>query len=378
MLGKLDEGNNRDDSKYVGGAKRGLYPYFNELATTTIMPIGPNLFSPNRQVPSPVVLGSLPAGFNPNFDIANPRLADLTPWRTLLFSPNPVSPNHEALSEVAEAGKAVQAGKAPDFTLLDFFWIPIVEPYAISEPLSTAGKVNMNSQIAPFTYITRETALRGVFQSTLITAIPDKWIDNKNTTGAGSATIPNLGGNSASIAYSNFRYPINADETLKQFQTRFEAGDIFRSASEICSLWLYPDKRSASDVAGPLWDPAASAIKNWWYDKPGTESKSTTGDNLREKPYATLYPLLTTKSNTYTVHFKVQALQKVPSTQASQWVENRDRVASEYQGSQTIERYIDPTDRKLIDFATATNASNLPNLGDFYRFRVLSNKRFTP
>lgn len=255
--------------------------------------------------------------------------------------------------------------------------MPVVEPYAISEPLSTAGKVNMNSQIAPFTYISRDTALRGVLRSTLITAVPDKWINFKNSTGSGSGTLLDLGGSSASINYANFRYPINAGETLKQFQARFAAGDIFRSASEICSLWLYPDKRSVSDVSGPSWNTSNSKIKSWWYDNPGTESKSVTGDNLREKPYATLYPLLTTKSNTYTVHFKVQTLQKVPGTAVSQWVEGRDRVTSEYQGSQTIERYVDPMDPQLVDFATST-ATTDPNLSDFYRFRVLGNRRFTP
>lgn len=374
MLGKVDEGNNRVN---FGTNNRGLYPYFNELATLAIVPVGPNLFSPNRQVPSPVVLGSIPAGYRPTFDPASPRLADVTPWRTLLFSPNPVGQNHEALNEFSVGGGPVLAGKAPDYTVLDFFWMPVVEPYAISEAFSTSGKVNMNSQIAPFTYITRDTALRGVLRSALVTAIPDKWINFKNTTGSGSGTLSDLGGNSASINYANFRYPINAGETLRQFTARFQAGDLFRSPAEICSLWLYPDKRSPSDPAGPAWDPAGAAIKSWWYANPGTEDKSPTGDNLREKPYATLYPLLTTKSNTYTVHFKVQALQKIPGTPADQWIDGRDRITSEYQGSQVIERYIDPMDVNLVDFATRTAPTD-PTMSDFYRFRVLSTKRFSP
>jgi hypothetical protein len=32
--------------------------------------------------------------------------------------------------------------------------MPVVEPYAISEPLSVAGRVNLNYQIVPFTNIT--------------------------------------------------------------------------------------------------------------------------------------------------------------------------------------------------------------------------------
>ncbi len=38
--------------------------------------------------------------------------------------------------------------------MMDLFNMPTVEPYAISEPFSTAGKVNMNYQILPYTYIT--------------------------------------------------------------------------------------------------------------------------------------------------------------------------------------------------------------------------------
>ncbi len=34
--------------------------------------------------------------------------------------------------------------------------MPVVEPYPISEPLSTAGRINMNYQIVPFTYINRD------------------------------------------------------------------------------------------------------------------------------------------------------------------------------------------------------------------------------
>jgi hypothetical protein len=47
----------------------------------------------------------------------------------------------------------------PDHLMLDLFWMPAVEPYAISDSFSTAGKINLNYQIQPFTYIDRNTAL---------------------------------------------------------------------------------------------------------------------------------------------------------------------------------------------------------------------------
>ena len=83
---------------------------------------------------------------------------------------------------------------------------------------------------------------------------------------------------------------------------------------------------------------------------------------------------MTTKSNTYTVHIRAQALQKVPGTPADQWVEGRDRVVAEERSSVIIERYIDVEDSSLPDFATNSTAL----LSDHCRMRVLSTKRFNP
>ena len=56
--------------------------------------------------------------------------------------------------------------------MLDLFTMPVVEPYAISEPFSTAGKINMNYQIVPFTYIDRSTGVKAVLNSELIARVP--------------------------------------------------------------------------------------------------------------------------------------------------------------------------------------------------------------
>ncbi len=331
---------------------------------------------PNKQIPSPVVFGSLPVGNTPS-----------NSWRTLLFSPNPVSINHLSLSEVAPAGNSPVAGKAPDFLYLDFFNMPVVEPYAISEPFSTAGKVNLNYQIAPFTYIQRDTALRGVLRSALITASDDQWAENRKYRETGGLNYTN----NDTLSYVNylqqtghwaFRYPIHISETLKQFDQRFSNGDIFRAPSEICSLWLYPGRQPTASapenpgIALVNWDANSAGIKAWWYNNPGTTSKSVTGDNMRERPYATIYPRLTTKSNTYTLHCRVQTLSKSPGGNTATWDETRDRAVSEYRGSAMIERYVDPSDPQIPDFASAANAGVA--LDEFYRYRVLNTKRFAP
>ncbi len=76
----------------------------------------------------------------------------MRPWQTLLFCPNPASeannsgaPIHPGFGWTASAATNAPPYKIPpDHALLDFFTMPIVQPYAISEPFSTAGKVNMN------------------------------------------------------------------------------------------------------------------------------------------------------------------------------------------------------------------------------------------
>ena len=347
-------------------------------------------FTPNRLICSPVAFGSLPAGNTPT-----------DAWRTLLFCANPNASTPSAYAtrmagtDVTLANQVPTGAKCPDHLLLDFFAMPVVEPYAISEPFSTAGKVNMNYQIAPFTYIKRDTALRGVFRGTMLTAVNDQYVPSKtgNEESFYKSNIMNTSLSAITFATATdkygqfltasgnwgFRYPIHAAETLKQFQARFDGGDLFRSPSEICSLFLYPGTQptpanpSAPGTPLVLWDANNANILNWWYANPGTTRKSLTGDNMRERPYDTLYPRLTTKSNSYTVHFRVQVLKKVPGTSVTQWVDGKDVVASEYRGSSLIERYIDPSDPNLPDFAVNPTAT----LDNYYKFRVVSTKKFT-
>src|SRR6202042_1592408 len=63
------------------------------------------------------------------------------------------------------------AASPPDHLILDNFWMPVVEPYAISTCMATAGKINLNDQITPFTYLHRNTALRALLQDLRVPAI---------------------------------------------------------------------------------------------------------------------------------------------------------------------------------------------------------------
>jgi uncharacterized protein (TIGR02600 family) len=337
---KVDEGNVRFE--YGEGEPSYRIPYFKGRS---IEETGQSFFSPNRQLPSAVMLGSLPTG-----------VVRGKPWQTLLFRPDHDTPQHPGVSEFPV-----------DHLMLDLFHVPIVEPYAISEPFSTAGKVNMNYVIAPFgyakgnggtnpgtttprSYLRRDSALRGVLKSTFVMAVPN--------------ATPDGGHNEKALSVSTqFRWPIDLNKTLEQFDRRMNnqtqtvsirEKTLFRSPSEICDIDLWPDGLPVSNWPA-FWD-----------------ANLATGDNMRERPYSHIYPRLTTKSNVFTIHMRCQALKKSPKTDPDDFDEDRDQVLGEYRGSATIERFIDPNDVQLRDYNPKERS-----VDPYYRFRVIGMKRFS-
>ncbi len=316
-----------------------------------------SFFSPSRLVPSAGMLGSLPTG------IKRHTASDPHAWETLLFRPEPGHPGEKLTPK--------------DHLIMDLFWMPVGEPYPISEPFSTAGKVNLNYEIAPFSYIRRTTALRGVMKSEepllLInegSKIYKLWDHETNDHPYGLPT--NASGTDAKVRadwtkaykgeapFDQLRRSIDVEKTLAQADTRFAAGNAFRSASEICELHLVRTGENLSDYTSGV-----------------VRSRTLpTGDNVRERPYANLYAKLTTKSNVFTVHMRVQVLRRraVASADYALWNEDTDSVAAEHRGSVVIERYVDASDPNLPDFATKTDAT----LDNYARFRIVSTSKFSP
>ncbi len=309
-INKPDEGN----SKGLGDGKT---PYFDDAHLYENS--GQAMFSPNRQVPSAGMFGSLSSGVRAN-----------VPYRTLLFRP--------------QSGHFGSTETPRDHLWTDLFWMPIVEPYAISEPFSTAGKINMNYQIEPFDYIHRATGLAALLRSEKIMAIPNGNGNNYKTGAA--ATV--------------FRKAINISETLKQFEAKFSAGEVFHSASEIMDLHLVPTGSTLGNM------------DTFW------AGYKLTGDNSRERPYTNLLGRLTTKSNTYTVHYRVQSLKKSSATAAGQWDESRDKITGEFRGSTTIERYINPNDKTIPSYGNSLTPLDEEPLSNFYKWRVVNTRQFAP
>jgi len=315
-----------------------------------------SIYEPTRQIPSAVAFGDL---------LTPDNAGNLQGWQSLLFNPVPAG-DLTHFSGNFSSNAHYGAKTPPDHLMLEFFWMPVVEPYALSESFSTAGKVNPNYQIAPFNYIHRSTALRGALKSIKMGAIPDAFtnpnesvaqvnaIDYKQS--AQKNTLPVV------VGPTHTRFDLNLarnNGTIKIYDDFFGNGNnALRTASEVCTLPLVPAGETSATVS-TFWG------KN-----------RLTSDTLRESPYKQLYSRLTTKSNTYTVHHRVQALTQTPkSVAAGTWDEGKDIVRAEYRGASTIERYIDPNTPGLPDYAT--EASPAP-LGNFARFRTISNRQFTP
>lgn len=293
-----------------------------------------DFYSPNRLIPSPVVLGSLPS-----------RVLANDPWRTLLFRPQQGHPGGPS---------RLGGSNPPDHLLLEFFWMPVVEPYAISEPFSTAGKVNLNYQIFPFTHIRRATGMHAVLEGEVIHAVP-------TTDVAGYKNFPTAGNPNlfwGETQGKTWHYKVDAEKTLAQFEERFAQGRAFISPSEICDIYLVP--KGAPGIT------RHEQMEAFW------KAHLLTGDNTRERPYAGIYPRVTTRSNTFRVHYIAQTLKKARSSQPDE-IEAEDRVTGEYRGSSLIERHLDPTQADLPDFAT--NAAG-QTLDHFHQLRVLETRRF--
>ena len=290
-------------------------------------------FSPNRIIPSAIMFGSLVTGARSD-----------KPWRTLLF--RPVS--------VPEENAHYGLNSPRDHYLLDMFWMPVVTPYAISDRFSTSGKINMNYQILPFTYIERSTGLHAVLKAERVMQIPVNVSIHPNLNSGGYPAVP----------ARKDRKVIDVNATLQQFRDRFSQADVNRNVfitpSEVCDIRLVPEGQTLAQAAA--WKTCRQ-----------------TADNVREKPYSTIYPKLTTKSNTFLVHFRAQSLKKAIGTSPNTWTEGRDVETSEYRGSTAIERFINP-DADIPDYAALSTAGDItaPTLDTFYKWRIIRNTQFAP
>lgn len=341
-------------------------------------------FSPWRQMGSAVGFGSLPSAVFGDAAQTVPRA-----WTTLLFCPHPPSrltvedeePAYETSATPTAKKDHFGFGTPRDHLWLEFFWMPAVEPSGLSQGFATEGKVNMNYQILPFSWINRATAMHGALEGVRVTAIPSTAVMEAAATDHYKTYANNTG------SPLSFRYAVDARQTLRQFEERFARGEVFVTASEICDQFLVPRRMDGHTYESGTVRPANpeqaaptyTGVMEWWEGASAgdpTDGFEATGDNTREAPYAQLYPRLCTRSNVFKVHYRVQVLQKAASTKPTIWDEQKDRIAADYRGEATIERYLDPARTDIEDFATSPTTDR--NLDDYYDYRITGRRQFVP
>ncbi|MDB6140113.1 MAG: Verru Chthon cassette protein [Verrucomicrobiaceae bacterium] len=339
------------------------------------------MMEPVSLASSAVMFGALPSGMYGGRLNAVDKAVNPTPrpWQTLLFCPNPagrVSPASLPGRFDNEVRDHFGFASPPDHLWLEFFWMPVTAPWALTRGFATEGKVNMNFQLMPYSWIHRATAMHGAMKGVRVTAVPTCAL-----MGAGPSA---KGHDDGTPLDTTFRYEINADKTLAAFEQRFDAGEIFRTPSDICEMYLVPKRIAGQgyDVGGrPVPDPANLEVKDmaeWWNGASNdpADAFEATGDNLREAPYAALHPRLCTQSNVYRVHYRVQLLRKSRTTRADVWDESRDIVAGERRGSDVIERRYSPASGPVADPATPTG--QVVSLHVPQKFNIIERCLFTP
>lgn len=325
VTGDFDNGfANTRDGPYINGPLDIEMNYFSDPAAPEPMP-GVSFYAPHRISLGPGVFGSLPSGVRSG-----------APWRTLLFRPD-----RQHFGEFS----------VPDHLWLDLFRMPTPLPHRHGYPVvqndwkgdaySSDGKINLNFQILPFGHVQRSTALRAVLKSEKVIAIP--------TTAGGE--YKSLGG------AESYRHFIDADETLQQWERKFAAGDVFRTASEICEQYLVPEGVALGDFV----DDDYPQMRAFWADH------KLTGDNTKERPYATIYQHLTTQSNSYQVHVLAQTITKSADSPVDVFDPQMDLVGEEYRGSGTLKRSLDPADPGLPNYVVKLLQ---PSLATFYQFEL--------
>ena len=326
---------------------------------------------PLSQMSSAISFGAIPSGAFGDAKDDTPR-----PWQTLLFCPNPAGRTTPSSQQGRYDGVTHDHfgfASPPDHLWLEFFTMPVTAPWPMTSNFATEGKVNLNHQFMPFTWMQRATALHGALKGVRLTAIP---------TAAMIAAAGSAKGHDDGIALdATFRYEVDADKTVQGINQRLDAGDVFRSPSEICEQFLFPKRIEGHTYDGADFTPPDPAkykigeLTDWWNgeaDNPA-DAFEATGDNLREEPYAQLYPRLCTQSNVYRVHYRVQVLHKSRATTPDVWDDDHDHIASERRGNCVIERRFTPSATALPDPATSDTAASLH---EQQTFRIVSQSPF--
>jgi len=220
---------------------------------------------------------------------------------------------------------------------------------ALSTPCTTAGKINLNHPLVPFSNLRRATGIHALLKAERIMAIPD----------TASAEYKDT----QHFSTERWRHHIDDGATLRTIDADvFSKGRVFLSATELCKHYLVPEGQEGT----------RAAMSAFW------SRHRLTGDNTRERPYANLIGRLTTRSNVYRVHFIAQSIRQPAAPDRAGFDAARDTISGEFAGDAVVERFIDPADPDLPDYAAEIAAGGTPPpLDSFYSWRITAFKQLT-
>jgi hypothetical protein len=113
---------------------------------------------------------------------------------------------------------------------------------------------------------------------------------------------------------------------------------------------------------GLQWDEEGEAIRAFW------DQHRLSGDNTLERPYAGLYSRLTTRSNSFRLHYHIQTIAKPEGSAPDRFHPESDRIVDERRGSKSIERRLNTQVPSHLN--QRTSLGNHPRLERFDEVRV--------
>jgi uncharacterized protein (TIGR02600 family) len=392
-INKPDDGNlSRMQVYHEGSIGTGVYDYRNAYFTDSFLqvPVDGAFGTPNKIVSSPVMFGSLPTGVWGSLSDNQAASIIGVPFRTLLFRPATTSVTGKIHTGGPASATNDPATDPADHYLLDLFWMPVVEPYAISNNYATAGKININYHILPFLYIQRATGIYAALKGEKVTALSHKITNKTDGSGRVTADVDNT------LSYKNVKdgrpfpnkfwtedempvhLPIDIFQTVNQMNDfALNINGAFRTASQFCEIHLIPFLPTVGDrIVYNLGQNVGffGEMSGFW------NNHRLTGDNLKERPYANIYQKITNRSNTYRVHFIAQSIRKAKSLAPNQFSSGSDQITGEFKGSALFERYLQVTNGNVDypDYAAAPDPTALPSMETLYRYRTIEMKQFVP
>jgi hypothetical protein len=299
-------------NEYTDGANPGFNPSDGGDPLSLWMPRLDVAYPKQSRFPSVGALNYVRTGVAPD-DLTVPLQQQKgTPWRSLSLTPT------------ASPGQATQAGRYPDWAMLDLFTVPFLPqlPFRVGEEATpkrkltsggaTEGKININNPAVPYPFSQAMSEAEQAQFPSRTAPLESLFLNLRVNTGYDALDVPVF-------------------STLNDSSVGGQGGNVLDN--------LVQAIQSRVKNEGPFVLPGQMAelgeIDQFTY-KGVAEGAQSRNDLLKQVLGAT-----TTQSNVFSIWAVAQTVQKIPSNQNYGEFEGGDLVTSEVRRRYVVERYID-------------------------------------